>query len=67
MQPKSDQKVLQLWKSDETVNEVLKIGRRNLLKYLFMNRQYSGAILSGNFRMLSSLNKGDLSIMSIMI
>ena len=31
-----------------------------MLKYLIMKRQFSRAILSGNFTMLSSLNKGDV-------
>ena len=34
---------------------------RHLLKYLFMKRQFSRAILSITFRMLSSLNKWDIS------
>ena len=47
-------------KSDERVNQFLKIVRRNLLKYFFMKKQFCRAILSGNFRMLDSLKKEDL-------
>ena len=57
MQPKLDQQVLQVWKSDERLNQFLKIVGRHLLKYLLIKRQFSRVILSGNFRMLSSLNK----------
>ena len=35
---------------------------RNLMKYLFMKRQVSRTILSGNFKMLDSLNKGDVLV-----
>ena len=38
----------------------MKIVGRHFLKYLFMKRQFSTAILSGNFRILRSLNKGDV-------
>ena len=46
--------------SDERVNQLLKIVGRNLLKYLFIKRLFSRAILSGKFRMFDSLNKGDV-------
>ena len=52
-------------KSDERVNQFLKIVSRNLLKYLFMKRQFYRAILSGNFVMLDYLNKGELQVTSI--
>ena len=60
MQPTLDHTVLQVWKSNERVNQFLKIVGRHLLKYLFMKRQFSRTLLSGSFRMLSSLNKGDV-------
>lgn len=40
----------------------LKTVGRNLMKYLFMKRQVSRTILSGNFKMLDSLNKGDVLV-----
>ena len=52
-------------KSDERVNQFLKIVSRNLLKYLSMKRQFYRAILSGNFAMLDYLNKGELQVTSI--
>ena len=45
MQPKLDQQVLWVWKSDERVNQLWKIVGRHLLKYLFIKRQFSKAIL----------------------
>ena len=50
---------MQVWKSDERINQFLNIVGRHLLKYLFMKRQFSRAILSITFRMLSSVNKGN--------
>ena len=43
-QPRLDQQVLKVWKSDERVNQVLKIVGRYLLKYLFIQRQLSRAV-----------------------
>ena len=56
-EPRLDQQVLWVWKSDERVNEFLKIVGRNLLKILFMKRQFSREIFLGNSRMLDSINK----------
>ena len=47
-------------KSDERVKQFLKTASGNLLKYLFMKRQFYRAILSDNFIMLDYLNKGDV-------
>ena len=45
MQPKLDQRVLQLRKLDDRVKKFLKFVGRHLLKDLLMKRQFSMAIL----------------------
>ena len=54
-----DPQVLQVWTSDERVNLFLKIVGRNFVE-IFMKRQFSRAILWDNFRILDSLNEGDI-------
>ena len=55
-----NQQVLQAWQSNERVNQSLITVGRSSLKYLSMKRQFPRTILSANFEMLDSLDKGDV-------